>query len=112
MSDVSINEAAQRLGVSTETIRRRLHKGSLKGEQVTTPQGFVWTVDLPDEESQQEEHREDCGDLRELVATLRGQVEAQAVELAAKNEQIRELHVLLQQSQPVLPAGRPWWRFW
>ena len=30
----------------------------------------------------------------------------------AKNEQIRELHVLLQQSQPVLPAPRHWWRFW
>ncbi len=112
MGDVSIAEAAQRLGVSTETVRRRLHKGTLKGEQVTTPQGFIWTVELPDEDPQQDNHRDDCADLRELVATLRGQVEAQAGELAAKNEQIRELHVLLQQSQPVLPAARAWWRFW
>ncbi len=59
-----------------QVLPRRLHKGTLKGEQVTTPQGFIWTVELPDEEPQQDNHRDDCADLLELVATLRGQVES------------------------------------
>ena len=50
------------------------------------------------------------------VATLQGQVEDQASELTANNEQIRELHFLLQQAQATLPAPkedrRSWWRFW
>ena len=44
--------------------------------------------------------------LRELVTTLQGRMEAQDSELAAKNEQIRGLQVLLQQTQ------MPWWRVW
>jgi len=36
-------------------------------------------------------------------------------QVEAKDEQIKELHVLLQQSQAALPApkeNRRWWRFW
>jgi hypothetical protein len=36
-------------------------------------------------------------------------------QLEAKDKQIEQLHVLLQQAQAVLPAARdnhPWWRFW
>ena len=35
-------DAARELGVSTDTLRRRLRKGQLVGEQRPTPQGFVW----------------------------------------------------------------------
>src|SRR5688572_12239144 len=37
-------DAARELGVSVDTLRRRLRKGQLVGEQRTTPQGFVWWV--------------------------------------------------------------------
>jgi hypothetical protein len=54
--------------------------------------------------------------LRELVEVLKAQVEADRVERVRKDEQIRELHVLLQQAQAALPAPREnrqsWWRFW
>jgi hypothetical protein len=54
--------------------------------------------------------------LRELITHLTTQIEYQQEEIQAKNEQIRELHVLLQQSQAVLPAAgdsRSWWdRLW
>lgn len=77
-----------------------------------TRQGFVRTVDLPDgdEVIQHENPKEDCADSRELVATLQGQLEILVGELAVMNEQIREIHVLLQQSQAALPVPRPWLR--
>ena len=39
--EVTITEAARRLGISERTVRRRLHSEELVGRQVTTPQGFV-----------------------------------------------------------------------
>ena len=109
MGDVSIQEAAMRLGVSTETIRRRLHKRVLKGRQETTPQGFVWTVELPEDLQGQPEHGDPYADLREMVATLKE-------ELASKNSQIEQLHVLLQQQARALPSpnekNTAWWQFW
>src|SRR4051794_11798860 len=48
---VTIREAATNLGVSSDTIRRRLRSGSLTGEREETPQGFVWYVNLPDDAS-------------------------------------------------------------
>jgi len=44
---VPIAEAARRLGVSADTVRRRLKRGELEGEQHPTAQGFVWLVAMP-----------------------------------------------------------------
>jgi len=115
MALVSIKETAQRLGVAETTVRRRIRNGEVHARQVSRPQGFVWMVELPDEvrsESNgaqpEEHHTEDCAGLRELVETLKE-------ELARKNTQIEQLHVLLQQQAVALPApreNRPWWRLW
>ena len=52
---------------------------------------------------------------RELE-TVREMLQLAQGELATKNEQIKELHVLLQQAQAALPAPQEnrhsWWRFW
>lgn len=50
MPSVTIREAAALLGVSTDTIRRRLARGELTGQQVHAGGrgGFTWYVDLPD----------------------------------------------------------------
>ncbi len=46
---VSIQEAAERLGVSADTIRRRLKRGELKGTQEPHGKsGYRWLVHLPD----------------------------------------------------------------
>jgi excisionase family DNA binding protein len=37
---VSLSEAAQALGVSIITIRRRIKRGELRGRRLSTPQGF------------------------------------------------------------------------
>jgi len=45
---VTMGEAAERLGVSTDTIRRRLRRGELKGRHQLTPQGFIWLIEVPE----------------------------------------------------------------
>ena len=49
MVTVSITEAAERLGVSEKTVRRRLSGGALRGERVSRPQGYTWAVHLDDD---------------------------------------------------------------
>jgi hypothetical protein len=137
MGFVTMAEAAKRLGVSVDTIRRKLRRGELQGYQQPRPQGFIWAVELPEESdnhgitfaetvadtpaSYPGSKGEICR-LEEMVAVLQAQVvaqqkqmEAQQEELSAKNKQIEQLHVLLQQAQAVLPTpkeNRPRWRFW
>jgi hypothetical protein len=132
---VSIGQAVTRLGVSEVTIRRRLRKGELNGHKRQTPQGYVWMVELPDDVSEDSKNKngsnEEGESLSELVAALRSQVEgqqelvdslqaqvkAQQEELTAKNKQIEQLHVLLQQAQSALQAPKEnqhswWYKLW
>jgi predicted site-specific integrase-resolvase len=118
---LTIAEAAQRLGVSQDTVHRRLKKGQLTGRQQTTPQGFTWLIEMPVETCNVENGAPadtpadapvSAGELQRLeqiIELLQNQVEA-------KDQQIKELHILLQQAQAALPAPREdrrsWWRFW
>ena len=134
MEQVVIAEAAKRLGVAQDTIRRRIRNGGLVAHQETRPQGYIWLVELPEDNSTGDVEAEVIGRNSEtaedgswplldalncqvegqqrLIESLESQILTYQQELGAKNEQIRELHVLLQQSQPVLPPARAWWRFW
>jgi excisionase family DNA binding protein len=47
-SGVSVEEAAHLLGISTNTVRRRIKQGSLQAERVSRPQGYVYRVYLPE----------------------------------------------------------------
>ena len=44
---VSIKEAAERLSISVDTVRRRLKRGELEGVQHPTAQGFTWLIAMP-----------------------------------------------------------------
>ncbi len=134
MSLVSIKEAAQRLEVAETTVRRRIRNGDVRARQVARPQGFVWMVDLPDNEPDIGEHVGSDGISPELVGALKDTIRRQdeALEqlrhqlqiqvtmhqegVVAKDRQIEQLHVLLQQAQAALPAPKEnrqsWWRFW
>ena len=122
---VTIQEAAQRLGVSQDTVRRRIRKEELQATQTPTPQGFRWVVELEDLEEDAQAaptppHRADIGgaqvedgqDVRELVDALRSQLQSQGEELVARRREVQELHVLLQQKALPEAVGRPWWQFW
>jgi len=108
---VSVGEAARRLGVSTDTIRRRIGKGELTAHQEPTPQGFRWEVELQPNDQPLNGHE---SNIDVLVTTLQAQVQAQADELDARRREVQELHVLLQTAQNALtaPERRAWWRWW
>ena len=119
MTGISIREAAQLQGVAQDTIRRRKRRGELKAHQEPTPQGFRLLVELEEEVAQAEPTQMQGIDdaqageaqvLRELVATLRSQVQGQGEELEARRREVSELHILLQQKALPAPEGRPWWR--
>jgi hypothetical protein len=140
---MNVFDAARCLGISVDTVRRRINSGALKARKARQGQNFTWWVDLPDdlvspgaegsrptreETASVQDHQGDgpaavdaahtqalLESQAALISTLQAQVQAQQGELAAKNQQISELHVLMQQLQAALPApreGRPWWRFW
>jgi hypothetical protein len=123
MELVTVPEAARRLGVTEDTVKRRLRKGELQGERKARPQGYTWMVELPDEESGTDstvsspsddtvDHQVSNGEIRrleEMVSMLQHQLEV-------REREVQELHVLLQQAQAALSAprdSRPWWqRLW
>ena len=119
---VTIQEAAHTLGIAESTVRRRLRNGELEGEQMPTPQGYTWLVELPEDLTKDEEARENdlqptagTGLMRELVDSLRSHVNGLEGQLSTKDRQIEQLHVLLQQVQAALPApseSKRWWRLW
>ena len=134
MALVTLAEAAHHLGVSVDTVRRRLQKGELQGQQQARPQGFIWLIDIPEEtepsssvagsqvdaEVNSEVSLAACqaeiSRLESMVAMLQDRVNAQQEELEARRREVQELHVLLQHAQAALPAprdNRPWWqRLW
>ena len=142
MSLVSLAEAAEHLGVSIYTIKRRLQRGELAGCRQGEAPNSPWFVDLPADGSPHVATAAAVADqpdasagasagevrtLRELVDTLRGQLEVfqqqleaqrevHQAELEARRREVQELHVLLQQAQAALPAPKEdrqsWWRFW
>ena len=125
MVAVTIQEAAQYLGVSQDTVRRHIRKEELRARQTPTPQGFRWVVELGNLEEDAPaaptpphmpdiggSQAEDSRALRELVDALRSQLHSQEEELVARRREVQELHVLLQQKALPEAIERPWWQFW
>lgn len=116
---VTIKEAAARLGISADTVRRRLKRGELTGEKEETPQGYVWRIQLPEEESEpapaQEEPSGDAIErarlleriegLEKLTEELKGERDAWREQASEQALAAREMRVLLRNSQELaLPA--------
>jgi excisionase family DNA binding protein len=114
---LSIPEAARRLGVSQDTIRRRIRRGELPAHQQLTAQGYRWLVELPVDllpgplatEGETASLREEVQQLCEMVLILRE-------ELDARRREVQQLLALLQQahgrsatvslSEPSLPTAQ------
>ena len=122
--EVTIQKAATILRISPSTIRCRIDEGTLTGHQRPTPGGLTWFVELPEESkpdvpvtalarvegSQELDFSHDVS-LKELVDTLRNQVNTLSEQLTAKDRQIEQLHVLLQQAT-LKGSRRSRWLFW
>ena len=109
--EYSIAGAAQALGVSQNTVRRRLADGLLSGYKVKGK----WVITLPNQsqtDGQEPEQSEQATLDSAMVGMLQARVDAQDVQLAAKDTQIAELHRLMAQTALNAATARPWWRFW
>jgi len=91
---ISTAEAARRLGVSTQTVRRRIAAGTLRAERQKRPQGPYFTV-LWDESEPVAAPPAGAG---AELAGLRAEVERLRIEVERRNEAEHELRVLLLRS--------------
>ena len=110
MATVGIAEAALRLGISQDTVRRRIKAGKLTGEkvEVAAPGGYRWLVDIPDEGQEPEytlsSHNGEITALRELLKALRAHNELLQKQIETKDREIEQLQSLLQrQAQAIHP---------
>jgi hypothetical protein len=122
---VPIKEAVERLGVSADTIKRRMKAGELVGHQKPTAQGYIWLVEVPSRSEEEAAEREspagallELAILRERLAGLErllderaSRVEELEESLAAEREAAlsereasAQLRVLLQQAQTLAGA--------
>jgi hypothetical protein len=118
---VPVAEAAARLGLTPETLRKRLWRGQVQGEK----RDGQWYVVLPEQdaagpvrdtagprqdgagpEQDREQDRQDEGGLAaQYIASLERMLAEQRIELEARRREVQELHILLQRAQQLaLPA--------
>jgi flagellar motility protein MotE (MotC chaperone) len=120
---VDLATAAARLGLTAETIRKRLQRGKIKGFKDADG---TWRVVLDKVDSKQDKPGQTAGQEQDkpgqddapLVTALRDEVHFLRSQLQARDEEIRRVHVLLQQEQQQVKSltdqreRRPWWRQW
>jgi excisionase family DNA binding protein len=113
MHEVTILEAAKCLGMSTDTIRRRISRGELRARKVPSSHGDQYMVEIPDEiHTTSQENNVNTAE----IDILRKTINILETELEARRREVQELHVLLQQAQAALPSSKDrstklsWWR--
>ena len=113
--NVNISVAAGHLGVSTETVRRRLRTGTLLGAKEKTAQGFRWVVTIPDtppNNTPPSGEGTDNANGGALVVELKARIDSLESQLTTRAGEIDQLHRLLAQTALNAAPTRPWWRFW
>jgi len=105
---MTIVEAATALGVSTNTIRRRLTSGLLTGEKNATGKWLVEVDELPAGKTPESGLENE----RSLIAALEARITAQENELQARRQEIQQLHTLMAARSLESGQHRRWWAFW
>ncbi len=115
MERLPIAEAAQRLGVSDVTIRRRIKRGDLRAEKEPTAQGYEWRVLVPitleppphpEHETGQAPPVADVPIQTGEADALRGTIAVLERELAARNAEVDRLLQLLSREQEIARAAQ------
>jgi len=109
----SIKEAAKALGVSPDTIRRRIKKGELTAEKLNGPYGMAYYV-TENELAQVREIREVVPFNRPFTEEKLKRVVREAVseEIGELKEEVAELRRQLEEARMIEGERRPWWKFW
>ena len=122
MQEVTISEAAKCLGMSIDSIRRRIAKNELKARKVPSPHGEIYLVELPDDAAPAPVVTEEKEDNTVAIEAMRKTISILETELESRRREVQELHVLLQQAQKQLSPGKTedtkeetsvkvsWWR--
>jgi len=121
-------EAARRLGVSVDTVERRLKRGELQGKQEQRGKGWRWLIEVPVGDAPADAPADapvdapanapaEAGLLNALqtqIAHLQDQVKHLNQQLSVKDNQISELLIVTRQAQAALPSPpdqrRRWWQ--
>ena len=104
---LSIKETAIHLGISVDTVHRRIKAGILEAHK----QNGQWRVDVGGADAPSDAPADAPGPTQDTTAML----EALTAQLAMKDQQIERLHTLLMQSALApAPAEQkpPWFMFW
>jgi len=127
-------EAARRLGVSVDTVERRLKRGELTGQQEQRAKGWRWLIEVPGGDAPVNNGVAPVNApadapaltidapagiglvdvLQDQVASLQEQLRQLGQQVSSRDSQITELITVVRQQQAMLPAPkrRGWWRFW
>lgn len=104
---VPLAEAAERLGVSVDTIRRRIRKGGLDGRKEATAAGFKWLVRLPEGGAlpppPSQTQIVPIND--QAIGLFRDQLAVKDEQLRQRDQEIERLHTLLAQALERPPAS-------
>jgi hypothetical protein len=110
---MSLNDAARLTGLTTDALRLRWRRGTLPGYKVGR-RLYLYRASLPGVDRWTDR----LGD-QAAIDWNRSEIELLRGQLAVKDDQIRELHVLLGRLRerlalpaPESPHQRPWWRRW
>jgi len=125
MARLSISQAADTLGLSQGTIRKRLRSGDLEGQKVKGAGGFRWEVFVADGPTvkgvtQDGNHGNVTDDGNHandanggpLVDQMQARIDSLEAQLTTRAGEIDQLHRLLAQTALNAAPGRPWWAFW
>jgi excisionase family DNA binding protein len=112
MREVTIAEAATCLGVSVDTVRRRIGKGELKYRKVSSPHGEMYMIEISEDNAPLNEPPRAVPVNNPEIDALHQTISILQTELEARRREISELHILLQRASLPSPGpeGIPWWR--
>ncbi len=96
---LTLQEAAEKYGKSTQTIRRMIKRGDLKAQRIKTPQGFHYVV--------KRDHIKSADEVlysSPIQNEVMPQKEVQEDVLINQNEIPTNQHMVEPQAEPVIPA--------
>jgi hypothetical protein len=104
---VDVREAAEILGISIYTVKRRAKSGELTSRQEKTATGFKWFVEVDDLQTESQSETPKNGHvqngellrLEQFVAELQKDKALLWEEVEARRREVAELHILLQRAQ-------------
>ena len=111
MARLSIPEAVHILGLSQDTIRKRLRSGELQGQKVKGAGGFRWEVFVADDPTVKSDTNDDTND-GALVDQIQARIDSLEAQLTTRAGEINQLHRLLAQTALNAAPDRPWWKLW